>query len=648
MPDSPRPARKNTGGNPESVVVYTAPSKHGLPPNNLPLQLTSFVGRERKMARGAGLLAGHRLLTLTGPGGSGKTRLALTVASGAAERFENGVWLVELASLSDPDLVPQAMASVLGVRETPGTPLVDSLRVHLENRQILLVLDNCEHLVEACADLAGTLLRSCPDLRILATSREALGVPGETVFPVPPLSLPDPRHLPAVESLSHYEAARLFVERARGVRPDFALTEQNALAAAQICYRLDGMPLAIELAAARAKVLSIEQISSRLEDSFALLSGRGRTAMPRHRTLRATMDWSYGLLSNEEKTLLRSLSTFAGSFTLEAAEVVCAGEDLERGEVLDLLTSLVDKSLVLVTERDREARYRLLGMVRQHGWEKLQELDGTERVRGRHAEYYLSLAEEVEPEPRGQGTWLRRLGSEHDNFRAALRWALGPEATAPKAELELRLAAALGQRGFWAAFGPNEGRGWVDTGLASTGMSPRSLRARALYEASWLATVQGDHENSVVWLRESLDTFKELGDLAGAANSLALLGQMMISGGDRERIDSLRDEAETLRGDLSDRQATARLLIFLSLAAWDRGDYGQTVELAEHSLALSRELGDLYAITLCSGSLGFAVLDKGETDRAGALFAESLRALRELQDKEGIFYCLLGTAGVAG
>ncbi len=322
----------------------------GRRPNNLPIQLSSFVGRGREIGEVEELLAAHRLVTLTGPGGSGKTRLALAVAPEAAQGFEDGAWLVDLASLSDPDLVPQAVASVLGVRETPGTPLVDTLSLHLGPREALLILDNCEHLVEACAGLAGTLLRYCPRARILATSRQALGVAGEALFDVPPLSLPDPHRLPDPEDLERYEAARLFVERARALRPDFALTGRNATEVARICYLLDGIPLAIELAAARVKALSVEQIGARLDGSFALLTGGGRTVVPHHRTLRATMDWSYELLTEEERTMLGRLSVFAGGFTLDAAEAVGAEGVIEVVGVLDLLASLVDKSLVLVSE----------------------------------------------------------------------------------------------------------------------------------------------------------------------------------------------------------------------------------------------------------------------------------------------------------
>ena len=310
MPDAPRQTSKSTAD--DSGPAFGPPERGRTTPHNLPLELSSLVGRSLEVRDVGRLIADNRLLTLVGPGGSGKTRLALAVASGIAHDFQDGTWLVELVPLSDPDLVPQAVASVLGVRGTPGAALVDSLRVRLASEETLLILDNCEHLVGACADLAEALLGSCPDLRVLATSREALGVSGETLYPVPPLSLPDLRHLQDAEGLARYEAAELFVERSRAVRPGFEITEQNASAVAQICYRLDGMPLAIELAAARARILLAEQISERLEGSFALLRSGGRTAMPHHKTLRATMDWSHDLLSEEERALFGRLSVFAG------------------------------------------------------------------------------------------------------------------------------------------------------------------------------------------------------------------------------------------------------------------------------------------------------------------------------------------------
>jgi predicted ATPase len=482
MRDRPQPARKNTAGDFAQVVELRGMPDDGRSPNNLPLQLTSFVGRARELAMVEELLADHRLLTLTGPGGSGKTRLALTAASAMAEDFEDGIRLVELAPLSDPDLVPQAVASVLGVRGTPGTPLLDSLCLHLESREVLLVVDNCEHLVGACASLAETLLRRCPELRILATSREAFGVPGEALFFVPPLSLPDPRRLPAVDGLLSYEAAGLFVERVRAVRHGFSLDEKNALAVARICYRLDGIPLAIELAAAKARVLSVEQISSRLDESFALLTGHDRTAIAHHRTLRATMEWSYELLSESERTLLRRLSVFAGGWTLEAAEEVCGGEGLGEARVsnppvLDLLTQLVDKSLVLVSQQDGDARYRLLETVRQYASEKLDGSGEAEKLRGRHAAWFLALAERAEPHLKGrrQLEWLGRLETEHENLRSAMRWLIDEG----EVETAVRLAWALWL--FWYLHG-HQGEGYRYAGefLNEPDALPTVVLARAL------------------------------------------------------------------------------------------------------------------------------------------------------------------------
>ena len=410
----------------ESVEAEPAPRIPERPAHNLPLEFSSFVGREKELAEVKRLLESTRLLTLTGSGGCGKTRLALAAASELVEGFEDGVWLVELASLADPSLVPQSVAFTLGIREQPGRSPTEALSDYLGSRKVLLLLDNCEHLVEACAELAEALLHSCPELRVLATSREALGITGEVAWLVPSLSLPDLRRLPAVEGLPRYESARLFVERA-AVKPTFALTEQNAVAVTQVCYRLDGIPLAIELAAARAKVLPVEQIADRLNDSFRLLAAGSRTAMPRHRTLHATMDWSRELLSWAERSLFHRLSVFAGGFSLEAAESVCIGGDVERDEVLGLLSRLVDKSLVVAREEDGETRYRLLETIRQYGREKLDGSEEESEAGRRHAGFFVGLAEKAERELNGpdQARWLTRLETEHDNIRAALSWSLG-------------------------------------------------------------------------------------------------------------------------------------------------------------------------------------------------------------------------------
>jgi predicted ATPase/DNA-binding CsgD family transcriptional regulator len=617
----------------------------------LPVELTSFVGREHEVAEVEGLLADHRLLTLTGPGGSGKTRLALAVAFEVVGSFENGAWFVELAPLTDPNLVPQAVAHALGVREAPGRSLDETLFEHLQDKELLLILDNCEHLVEACAMLANALLRSCPRARILATSRESLGVGGEGAWLVPPLDMPDLLGLGrglSAEELCSYEAVRLFVERAKDAVPDFGLTERNAPVVAKLCRRLDGIPLAIELAAARVRVLSVEQISSRLEESFALLAGGNRTADPRQRTLRAAIDWSHELLSEGERVLFRRLSVFAGGFGLEAAEKVCAGEGIQEVDVLELLSRLVEKSLVLVVERDGETRYRMLETVKRYGQERLEGSEGAERIRERHAGCYLALAEEAEPELREQAAWLGRLEREHDNFRAALQWALDAEEPATgRAQLGLRLAAALAQGRFWNAYGVGEGLRWLERGLAKTAASTSPVRAKAFRQAGYLAIWRGDYQRGGALLEEGMALYKELGDDPGVAISLFHLGQMAVHGGDRERTQALRVEAEALRKRLTDRQATGFLLVFLGMAAQDEGNHDLAVALLEESLALSRELGDMLGTAVCLTGLGVSALELGDSERAAAFYEEDLRLLRRLRDKTGTSYGLRGMACVA-
>ena len=437
------------------------------PPTNLPVQVTSFVGREQEQATVLALLGHSHLVTLTGAGGAGKTRLLLQVAVASVETCPDGVWLVELASLADPVLVPQVVAAVLGVREEPGRPLSATLAAYLQPKALLLLLDNCEHLVGACAELANALLRTCPKLRILASSREGLLAAGETTYRVPSLSVPDLDHLPMPEQLAGYEAVQLFVERARARRPEFSLSAKNARAVAQICARLDGMPLAIELAAARVSALPVEAILARLDDRFRLLTGGPRSALPRQQTLRAALDWSHDLLSDQERLLLRRLSVFAGGWTLEQAEEVCVGQGIEAWEVLDVLGSLVNKSLILPEERDGEAHYRLLETIREYVLERLAMSGEQVEFRRRHAGYYLRQAEAAEPELHGprQGRLLNQLETEHDNLRAALAWSLA----SGEAALGIRLAGALS--GFWYLRGyVSEGRGWLERALARLDM----------------------------------------------------------------------------------------------------------------------------------------------------------------------------------
>ncbi len=595
-------------------------------------------------------LATTRLLTLTGAGGSGKTRLALEVARDLVEAYPNGVWLVELAPLSEEELVPKAVAEALEVLERPQEPLVDTLRDVLGDRQLLLVLDNCEHLLEAAARLVDVLLDSCPRVRILATSREALGVEGEARWPVLPLSMPEQGRTLSSEELEGYESVRLFVERARQRHPSFLLSSRNVPAVARICWRLDGIPLAIELAAARMGVLSAEQLSERLEDPLKLLTSGRRTAEARHQTLRATLNWSYDLLSEAERTLFGRLSVFAGGWSLEAAEEVCSGEGIERDDVMDLLSKLVDKSLVVAdasSTNEGALRYLMLEPVRQYARERLRESGEMERVRDRHARHYLALAERAESELIGDRPMacLERLKIERGNLRVALSWALdAEEESGERAEIGLRLAAALGR--FWEAQGPNEGRRWLEKGLANSGASSSPVRAKALNEAGFIAVYEGDLQ-AIALLEESQALFKELEDRLGVALSMSNLGHAVVHLGDHERMVSLRDEAEALLSEpLLDRRETAHLLQFLGLAAASEVDVDQMEARFEEALTLFRDLGDVRSIAMCLIGLGLIPLLQGDSEKAAVLFGESLLLQKEL-NKTAILFGLAGMVGVA-
>jgi predicted ATPase/DNA-binding CsgD family transcriptional regulator len=622
------------------------------PQNNLPFQLTSLVGRQREISEVEGLLAEARLLTLTGPGGSGKTRLALAVASAVVEEYEDGAWLVDLAPLSEADLVPQALASVLGVREAPGSPLTQTISDHLLSRTILLVLDNCEHLIGACASLAETLLRHCPNLRVLATSREALGVLGEAIFAVPPLSLPDPRHLPAVESLPHYEAARLFLDRAEAVKPGFALTESNAMAVAQVCHRLDGIPLAIELAAARARALSVRQISERLNDSFRLLTGGGRSALAHQRTLRTAMDWSHELLSEEERIAFRRLSVFAGGWTLEAAETVCAGEGIDEGEVMDLLASLVDKSLVLVTEqRDGEARYRLLETVRQYASEKLEASGEAREVRGRHAAWFLALAEEAGPLMMGrdQVGWLERTWPEQYNFRAAMRFFLERK----DAERAISLTWAF-WRYWWVTGLQGEARRWMEEVLESGELPGDDVyparRAQANLIIGTYAWSEGDLASALPALEEGLRLSQKTRDALAQAIGLMLLGLVDVAEGNAQR--SRERFEESLRffriSGEGEKWGEAHTLAYLGLAPLLNDEPETARRCFEEGLAAARAAGDRIAAHQALYKLGLVALTERDLDRADEYLREGLALADEVRDIINAPYFVKGLGQVAG
>ncbi|HET7090226.1 MAG TPA: tetratricopeptide repeat protein, partial [Anaerolineae bacterium] len=613
--------------------------------SNLPSQLSSFIGRERELEEVRRLLSESRLVTLTGPGGVGKTRLSLQVGADVGAEYPHGVWLVELAPLSSPALVPQTVATTLGVREEPGYPLIKTLTDFLRPKALLLIVDNCEHVIEACAQLAETLLRACPNMKILATSREALRITGETSFLVPSLSLPDVRPWPGVEMLAPSEAARLFIERAVAVKPDFSVTDANALAVAQICHRLDGIPLALELAAARARAMTVEHIATRLDDRFRLLTGGSRTALPRHQTLSALIDWSYGLLSEAERALFRRLSVFAGGFTLQATESVCKGEGIEEDQIFDLLLHLVDKSLVIAGQQNGETRYRMLETIREYAREQLLAAGEEARVRGEHLDFFVRIAEEAEPRlyDAGQVAWMDRLEAEHDNLRAALAWSLGGGQAG--AETGLRLAGALGHfwfvRGYWS-----EGREWLERTLAKAG-SGVSTRAKALYRAGFIAYHQADPERTAALAKESLALCREAGDQEGLAFSFVLMGEAAWSQGDMRQAEALYKDSLALFREVGHKWGMLYAVIELAWIAYHYDNFEQAKALAEECLALSRELGDKWSIANSLNVLGRVVRVQGDYERAEALHKESLALSRELGVRLEIGYTLGNLGRVA-
>lgn len=660
--------------------------KHHL--NNLPVQLTSFIGRERELSEVERLLATTRLLTLTGPGGCGKTRLALqkAVELDAAQAFADGVCWVELAALNDSALVPQAVAKALGVREAPRQPLIETLSNYLQPKHLLLLLDNCEHLRAVCAQLIQMLLLAVPDLQVLTTSREPLGIASETTWLVPSLSLPDAKHLPQpISNLTQYDAIQLFVERARSVLPTFALTDTNAAAIVQVCQRLDGIPLAIELAAARVNVLTAQQIAARLDDCFKLLTAGNRTALiPRHQTLRAVIDWSHDLLSQPERVLFRRLSVFAGEFTLEAAETICADENLtptppsltgkgvggiSRREILDVLAHLLDKSLVVAETLGRsEARYRLLEMIRQYAREKLNESGEEALMRSRHRDWFLQLADQAEAELRGprQAEWLERLENEYDNLRAALEWS---KTTPEMAEPGLRLAVALllfcKLRGYW-----REVRAWLEEFLSRVGWGQPTMRAKAHQCIAEVAWRQGDHTTVRAHLEESVKVWQELlaqpynGEVVlkgqesdrtdqlrqvkcGLAYTMALLGSFTFELGDSATAHTLFEESLELARETRDKWVTGYALFAKGDIAVLEGKLEIARVLLEESSALFREVGDQWQLAENIWRLAEVAHNQGDLNKAHILFQETLLSQQGVENKNFRAMVLTGLGEVA-
>jgi len=634
------------------------------------------------------LLGTQRLVTLVGPGGFGKTRLALEVAGESLPGLEDGTWLVQLGSLTDPSLVAQTVASAVGAREQAGRTIIETLSDYLHSKRLLLVLDNCEHLVEACAEFATAALQACPSLIILATSLEPLGVDGEVVWNVPPLSLPQrsspvpgARGQDVSQAEAPSESVQLFVARAETAAPAFTLTTENMRAVDEICRRLDGMPLAIELAASRLRALSAEEIAAHLDDRFQLLTGGSRTAPARHRTLEATLDWSYALLSEAERKVLRRLCVFAGGCTLQAAEAVCSAEDVSTGEVLDLLSRLVDKSLVVTEVVEGKSRYYLLETIREYARGRLAASGGDRTARDRHLEYFVTWAEKAAPLlPRAaHADWLGLFDHEHDNVRAALDWSF---ATSDGAQAGLRLAAAAGI--YWRLRGfPREGRDRLTAVLArEDAQAPTAARARALdhlavfrfFESEYASVRALVDESIAIWedqgsegrlgvawgkellaeieaetgnyqaafplFEEALVLFREVQDPTGTADTVKMTGWTAMRAGNYDMADAYLSEGLELCRQSGDRHHVASALSGLGELAIRRGQLERAQQLLEESLEIARSIGDKWEMPIALGSLGWVALRGGDLAKASSLLAESLKIRAETNDRGGMAWCL--------
>jgi predicted ATPase/class 3 adenylate cyclase len=643
-------------------------------PNNLPRQLTTFVGRQADIGEAKRALSSTPLLTLTGPGGVGKTRLAIEIAGELIDEFEDGIWFVDLGPLKDPEFVVPAIASAVGVMHAPGQPILETVTEYLRGRRVLLVLDNCEHLLDVTARSVDALLRGCGLVRVVATSREGLAIPGEAVFPVPSLSLPDQQAASSGE-LGSYEAVQLFVERAIAAAPGFQITDRNGPAIAQICRRLDGVPLAIELAAARVRALPVEQIATRLDDRFRLLTGSSRITVPRHQTLRQTIDWSHELLAEDERAVFRRLAVFAGGCSLDAAEAVCTGPLVEPDYVLDILSRLVDKSLLVAETEGTQARYRQLETIREYARGRLIEAGEAKDALRRHRDWFLAMVARAEPEffqGAESGEWLERLDREHDNLRAALQWSLDEPGEAREG---LHLAAGMWR--FWEIRGHlAEGRVWLESFLQATAGEVSALQADAYTGAGILAFMLGDHAAASALHERSLELHRQVGGpdgIAFAANNLAnaavlsgdyatarqlyetviswarergdarILGFAIVNMAEAVALDGEPDVAQTQYDEgiaafreAGDRWAEAFALDSLGVMLARQGRDDEATQLHDQALTISRSIGDERGVARALAHLGDSAAHAGDSERARSLYVESFEIRRALGDLPGI------------
>jgi predicted ATPase/DNA-binding SARP family transcriptional activator len=658
----------NTSPSQETEAIYRQLSKQKrpaatLPPppapsstrRHLPVPLSNLIGREREIAEVLDCLQDRRLVTLLGAGGVGKTRLSIAVAESAMPQFEDGVWFVDLASLSESALAPHTIAKALGIAEEGTHALTETLAEALEQRSLLLVLDNCEHLLDACADLAYALLTTCPRLHIIATSRQSLNIMGEQVYQVPSLLVPphEPLGIDAdvvlqdidPHVLMEYEAVRLFVDRAVRANKSFQLNHRTAPAVVEICRQLDGIPLAIEMAAARLRSLSVTEINTRLEDRFRLLTSGNRGVLPRQQTLRAAVDWSYDLLSEAERLLLRRLSVFAGGWTAEAAEAVCTSVS-ERDDIQDLLSSLVDKSLVVTETLDETTRYRMLETIRQYARERLHESEASLFVYTQHRDHFLALAKTSRTKLSGAERvhWLSILDAEYDNLRHALRFCLDQPNSG---EQGLRLSASLW--GFWLVRGYlSEGRILFAAALSHLGAQSRSaVRADALNGAGALAQYQGDYTAAITLFEEALALYMECGNHKGAGNVRSNRGNVAAMQSDYPTARRLHEENLAQRRESGDRSGLTASLNTLGIIAQEQGDYVAARAFHEECLPIWREFGDLEGVAMSLNNLGILADIQKDYTAAHSLFSESLEIHRKIGPRTSEAANLAGLGNVA-
>ena len=611
-------------------------------PNNLPVQLTSFIGREKEITDVKKILTGARLLTLLGPGGTGKTRLSLQTAADLIDEFENGVWIIELAALLDPYLLPNIIMETLGIKEEPGKSSENILFDHLKKKEILIILDNCEHLIEACSALAEKLLQNSQKIKIIATSRESLRCEGEITHKVLSLSHPDPAQKITPIQLSQFEAVRLFIERALAVNPDFRVSNENAPALAQICFQLDGIPLAIELAAVRIKVLPVEKICEKLDDRFRLLTGGKRTALPRQQTLRALIDWSYGLLTDEEKIFWRRLSVFSGGWTLSDAEEICSDELLNKYDILELTNSLVEKSITIYLEIP--GRYRMLETIKQYGYERLKEAGEDKIFKNRHLNYYLNLCESAVPDFSGAKarSWFRRFDDEYPNIQSALNHSLEINSNVEGH----RLAGAMTK--YWDFRGHlSEASNWLDKLLQKTDGISQLQIANSKRIAGIFATQQGKNISAAKFIEESLDIYRNLEDKNGLSNSLNTLGLIESDLGNYKRARALQEENLMIKRELKQELGISSALNSIGLVVLAEGDLENAEKYFKESFEIAEEIGNDEYIGIGLNNLGQVYAMRGDYEKSKIYFDEGLKTDREAGNKNGMCISLINIGVLA-